>query len=182
MKTTFRELVARELIKVCETVTQKQREKTATKPTRVEGISDDVFQRWRLLSISEEYRKFIEEFFFGITKDERFKSAVKQRFPIFCVVVPTRNESRLSSPLNKPVIITHEEKLHFLQASGDARKWLFSADDGLLIASPAQVIECISELTDAQWNTVFGDGLFAPILNDVADAEIDITIETPEGT
>lgn len=189
MKTTFKELVAGELVNLLESTTAPQRKPETVvekkeKPSKFPIEELKKLKEVRRGAIEHTYIDFIYEAIGTAFKDEKLVEAFKPKqasssylkFPVYTVVVPTANLSSHDQPLNKPCIITHGTNCYYLDRRGDVSRYTIRQESAssVKIATPEQILECVRELTDAQWKTIMSNDLFFSVREKAMNVQIEI--------
>ena len=188
--TTFKELVAQQLLTVLEDTTAPQRKVSVAKPKiRVTKFPHDKLQvlyNEMRGDISENYIRAILQIIGVAFEDEDLvkyakegikaeSSRVRATFPIYSVIILTFNTSSHSYPLNTPIIYLHTNG-YCLNPDGRTDKSTMRDEklDTIKIATKEQVIQCVSTLTDAQWKTILSNDLFLSIREKAMNIEVTV--------
>lgn len=173
MKTTFKAILASELLAVCSETTERQRKKPEKK--EVIKFTDEEKQKAfdALPTWSGDARKQILNCLSVLLKAPELSDGGKSKgvFDLFSVVVCEKNENGHSWTKKEPFIIVHSKNQCGLDPFGRMDAY-FRDNDRPRLATAAEIVTCIENLTEAQWNKVRTDALFSPIVEASMNREV----------
>lgn len=172
MKTTFKGILASELLAVCSETTERQRvipkEKEARKFSDAEiKAALNAMPGWD----GNVKAQLMNAFSILLKAPELGQSTANAVFNLFSVVVCEANVNSHPWPKKAPFIVVHSKNQCGLSPSGDMSTYYRDVDKPRL-ATAAEIVRCIENLTEAQWNKIRSDALFSPIVATAMTREV----------
>jgi len=181
---TFKELVASNLLAVCQ-------ETTLNMGHKIKSIKDK-FDEEKFKRFKEGY-KLLSDNWTTDSANIWFRSLAKCfNDPMFETVIGSTSNESIYDPftiikiIDKTLvgglltndsmcyIVTNGKDLKLLYNDGrlDGKNSTLLAPNKHIFATPDEIMKCIQELTDSQWKTIMTDPLFAPIVNEALNTPV----------
>lgn len=172
-KLTLRDILSVELLSVLQTTTESCRVQTVSAERKLSDQDlKDIDQLLGESGWSGDHRARMKRILGIATKTPELMSAGSV-FPVMAVITLQVNATSHGYDLNTPHIVVHRDNRLLLHKNGKVNHSTYSISDKPTLATDEQVIECIQNLTDAQWKTIASDPLFAPIMNAALERDIE---------
>lgn len=173
MKTTFKSILASELLAVCSETTGRQRDKPKGKDARKfsEVEADKIYSS--LPPWTGDARNQLMTAFSILLKAPELATAGRSKgvFDLFSVVVCGKNVNNHPWGKDIPFIIVHSRNQVGLSPDGRLDTY-YRDNDKPRLATEDETVECIKDLTAAQWKIVMNDPLFSPIVESAMQREV----------
>lgn len=172
MKTTFKAIIASELLAVCSETTERQRAKPKEKESRKFSDQDITDVRKAISGWgSESVNQLLNAFSILLKAPELAGKGAIGVFNLFSVVVCEANINSHPWRKKEPFIIVHSKNQCGLGLDGRMDTY-YRDNDKPRLATAAEIVKCIENLTEPQWNKVRSDALFSPILASAMNREV----------
>lgn len=171
MKTTFKAILASELLAVCSETTERQRKK----PEKKDNSKFSAEERSDIYSAMSGWDagfkdRMMKTFSILLKAPELATDKNGILFDLFSVAVCEAREN--GHPWKKkPFIIVHSKNQCGLGPTGEMETY-FRDNDRPRLATAEEIVTCIENLTEAQWNKVRTDALFSPIVEASMNREV----------
>lgn len=172
MKTTFKAIIASELLAVCSETTERQRKDPKEKEARKFSDAEikaalNAMPNWG----AEVKAQLMNVFSILLKAPELGQSTANAVFNLFSVVVCEANINSHPWVKKAPFIIVHSKNQCGLGPDGNMGTYYRDMDKPRL-ATAEEVVKCIENLSEAQWTKVRSDPMFSPILASAMNMEV----------
>lgn len=177
-KTTMRDLLAIELLELCQKTNAKLKatndEKNRFPKEKLEKLSKLATEVYSNIDYGKRLMKWAAE----LLDAPELATASGITFPLFSVIVLEKKNSNHGYKLNEPHIVTHSENRTLLHSDGHMSRWTFDpVNDSARLATDEEIVTFINNLTDDQWKTIATNPLFNPLAQAILEREVEIPEE-----